>query len=793
MKGTLQDQIKEAVKSGKLKAVNIGNRPSKPKSISTDPIKRKVHFKDKNLSFMKELVAAVRNESLSTVIFPSDFGSVDIFLDRIYYAREEEDISDFENFFCLAGLAKLKLKECGKSAHFKQRLTIAIKNIQLKKQSNKNINKIDWEDFEEISKFVQSFINDYELGGFKKRKAQEEYKKKQKEITLRCSEIENLFTVDDIVGAKRLIRKYQDIISHRTYKALRKYSMDNLSHIVAPYLDKFDFVTADRLFEVNHDVIWPIHYKKAKDEALSRESKNKITEILEQRDYSTADEIANSNPFISNDQYISLKSEFVAKDVKAITKSDWGCGDAQSFAACLVRERPESANNISFEKIARFALDKLPHLKFSPGIYGFSIEQTAKDIQKGLPRTNTQKVFLAVRLFLKAPETTHTDQQYIWTIFLAYPSVLQDFLKTDRDLLDKIAGTYPFDRIDEIYNIYPPSEEACLQYLKNINFQPDGRLLGRLKEVSQVRRYFNCKMVVALLEAKKNEKNIRLKDILRNLLQEVVNQVFNYNLKTQDPIKNLIFPRCISNFEEKNFKISHKDYVFCEGKLHKNQRILCRNRLCKEKTDEIGGNKFDNDFFDLLKEHFNILSNEFFSDQDFVRAMGSFNRWNEIADRLVCGYGEKDGCGSPLACNYISQVESGWAAYAVTLWHCSNTSCEKQSEIVKLSHCGGGCGKIIDSRIDTISCKRSDGKDFYICLGCGYCCPQHQVSGICPKCGKEAGWDTKDPYFKWYRCRKCGHEIAVPWNHRDCLGTENTGKAFKASDVHRTENKRYSR
>ncbi len=278
------------------------------------------------------------------------------------------------------------------------------------------------------------------------------------------------------------------------------------------------------------------------------------------------------------------------------------------------------------------------------------------------------------------------------------------------------------------------------------------------------------------MKADWDSNNISLNDIL-TLLKKIVNRAFNYNVKPIKPIENLIFPKCLSDYSDNNFRVLQKENIFCEGRLLKiaeddKQYFLCRNRRCAERTERIDNNKYimeDNYFFEYLKDKFKINSNDLFCNDRFIRSMGAFNRWNEIADRLFCGFPDDNGCGSTLIFDSAIKDRPGWQAYATTYWRCTNSSCSKNTLQVKLSHCAG-CGKIIDSRTDKIACNRKDGKTFYVCTDCGYCCSQHEVSGICPKCGKNAGWTTNDPYLKWYVCETCGHKIAVPLRLRGCLG-----------------------
>ncbi len=55
-------------------------------------------------------------------------------------------------------------------------------------------------------------------------------------------------------------------------------------------------------------------------------------------------------------------------------------------------------------------------------------------------------------------------------------------------------------------------------------------------------------------------------------------------------------------------------------------------------------------------------------------------------------------------------------------------------------------------------------------------CDEHKVSGTCPKCGQNKGWDNLDEYGKRYRCVACDHEIAVSGLHKHCLDADGANR-----------------
>jgi len=307
MKGTLKEQIMGAVKSGKLKASEIENKQRKSKANRSVQTKRKVRYDKNDLSFMEKLVMVGIGESLSGLTFPPAFVGIDRFSERIDSARKEQDISDFKKFFCLAGLARLKPKECLKSEHFKQRIVIAAENIIERILLNVKMNKIDREDFEKTFETIQPIINFVEFGPvfikYKEMKIQENQEKKFKEIRSKLSEygfsdaetlyhenqdvipirqykdlvekhkakqkrekvdqLRSQFEKFDFVSAKNFFQKYKEIIGNKSYEALcleygEKFSLEKLSEIIAPYLEKYDFSTADKLYAYSDPFRTPI-------------------------------------------------------------------------------------------------------------------------------------------------------------------------------------------------------------------------------------------------------------------------------------------------------------------------------------------------------------------------------------------------------------------------------------------------------------------------------------------------------------------------------------------------------
>ncbi|WP_028322740.1 hypothetical protein [Desulfatiglans anilini] len=722
MKGSLSDQLAEALALGELKI-----EPRRKKIITKKRQKITEYVPPSSRNIMDHLLQLGRDEKYPHDSIPSTLRNVKNFIGKAQRLRDEGviPVSDFP--FALLGYAR-------------------------------------WNESAQLNQAFRNFLCDVCFDAFIVSISEKD-----------CSanilhDMDNAFA-----GFKRLID--------------RQFYNNVLSYVIRQ-LDQYDFDSAERILDavkrhvpsawLNVDELVN-QYSFLRSSALKQQIQDEILRHLEQGKYREADSLFKRSGLLSLPEYEKLTIPFIAKDIMKVVGSSEQEEEHRDLASDIFKNEPEIVYEMTWERLRAFIVDRIGYLSLPRLIY----RVLTKEIAKNVIYLDDQRLALFLVKVLNGPSLEETDYHFIWGIFLANLKVFQDLLPANRRKIDNITSRYPFDRINEIVEVYLPPEEICLKFLKREPLECDSEQLEVIGKSFQKSRYFNCSMVVALLRAKIDGKKIRSKDILRGILQAVVNKAFNYNLETKNQIRNFIFPRCISDFIKKNFMISDRDYVFCEGILigeESSPRVLCRGRKCEEMTRllcEVGNDKINSEFLYFLRKEFNMSIKEFFSNENFSQAMGSFNRWNEIAYRLVCGYGEERGCGSPLLCNSTPQVKSGWAAYAVTYWRCSNEHCEKRFVPVKLSHCGSGCGKIIDSRFDKIACKKNDSKPFYICRGCGFCCKEHGVSGICPNCGESAGWDTKDPYLKWYSCRKCGHTIGVPNTLKGCLGSENSGRAFE--------------
>lgn len=750
MKKSLQDQIAEAVASGKL---NL-NKPT-PDSTKTGR-RRIIRIPHCDLEIIKKLAILGRKKVYEDVnTFSSSMKDLGSFLKNVDQTKRMKTLSVTDIFFCLAAFAKSNKSEYLFNNQFRQHLTKSAFDIILLKLSDGDIKSQDSSAFDRVVEDVQDFINHKEINNailYKLKTLLEKY---------------------SFSGADIFHRKCQKIIPSEVYDKLGatydklkeryrgKLSQEKLSGIEL-LLARFEFEKAESLYELNRDKIDLQSYKLLERRYLKLHLKEELSEFLKQRDYRKADHVARDSSLLSKHEYDELKSTFFKEDIKSIFKSPLTDDQALSVARSVVSNAPNLPNDFSLKKLNDFVINNIDRIAFPFEMYKQMISDIAEDIRDKTGGIDTETTFFIVVKFLSFPKTQDSDYNPIWSIFCASPRILERVCISRKDLLDTIADIYPYEHLKEIGKYYIPAEKYFVEFLKTSEIYDDKELCDFIRDSIDKNKYFNSQIVFSLLKAKNDAKRVTFNDI-HDLLYKVISKSYDYHADDRTPIENLIFPKCISSDDYQGPSITDREMTFCEGYLWKEKKIvMCRNNKCDVRTDHINRKtrSEDNYFFGILREHFHISSDKRYEDKQFVREMGAFNRWNEIVERLFCGYGRTKGCGATLIYNRAYQVPPGFAAYPTTYWHCSNASCENHQESIKLSHCRG-CGKIIDSRFDTQRCLRSDEKEFYICIRCGYCCAEHGVSGHCPKCNSVV-WENIDNYDKIYRCKNCDHVIRIP-------------------------------
>ncbi len=550
--------------------------------------------------------------------------------------------------------------------------------------------------------------------------------------------------------AEQFYIRNKDYINGQEYKKLEQKYLEkqhkekfaNTFENIKSLLESYQFDEADQFYIKNKDYINELEYKKLKQDYQEKQRKELTAKVfkdieafLESYRFEEADKLYNKNKnFFTNKKYRDLKQTYVEKQridelkMDIFDKFNMNEEEALSISKILIQNRVLS-EDMTWEKLKAFTITNMKEIEFPRSIYFLLLEDISSDIREGVAVLDEDILTALMEMALGFRNKRKAECRNVWTVFETHPAILKKLSSFQDTFLEELADTFPLENFVKFSHFYLPPETFCLTYLKNGRVPLDEESYAKVKSSFQKNRYFNCEMVLALLKAKNEHRKITVKDILDDLLKEIVNRAFNYNLSSKRPISNLIFPGCISDYKSKNFQISNSNLVFCEGRQLKRREdgeiyMLCRNRQCNERTKLLnveGGAQIDNYFFTFLREEFGISSDDISLNKDFVQAMGAFNRWNEIAERLVCGYGKTEGCGSPLIFSKTPQVNPGQAAYATTYWRCSNPVCKNVKTAIKLSHCAG-CHKIIDSRFDKVSCNRRDGKEFFICMDCGYCC-----------------------------------------------------------------------
>lgn len=717
MKGSLGEQLTAALASGDLKI-----ELSREKSMNKKRVKSREYVPPSNRSVMNQLLEFGKDENSPPGSIPPNYRNVRNFAAKVQKLKIDGAMTTTDLFFTVLGYA-----EWNKSAQYNDSFRLLFCDFCLDLLQVKISGKVyssDWPTpLKNASKRADKFID------------------------------QKRFSDNALLCAIQHLKGYDFEAADCVVEAFKRDAPG--SWLKADELDKqFQFL---------------------RTAALSSQLMERLSALLKNGEYREADELFRENDLLSHTEYDQLKIPFIAKDIMKVLDFSAPEKETESLADAVLKHYPKIIYDMSWERLRPIIVDRLESLPLPSAIYRLLINEAANRMNS----LDESKLYFLLTKVLTQSLLSTTDYPYMWKILIDDPKLLKAVVSCKREQIDKMAGAFPFDRLNEIGMLYMPPELWCLKYLKNKEIHLGKESYKQLKFYFQKNRYFNCQMVLALLMVRNERRKITLKDIMDNLLTEIVKMAFDYNIELKTLIPNLIFPECISDYKSKNFQISKKYFVFCEGKRLKRKEngeiyMLCRNRQCDERTKYLNdedGTKSDNHLFIFLEQIFGISSEEIFSEDNFVRAMGAFNRWNEISERLICGYNQTPGCGSSLIYNKSKQVKAGWAAYATTYWRCSNPTCKEAEIPIKLSHCKG-CGKIIDSRMDKISCERRDHKQFFICLDCGFCCDEHKISGICPKCGKPTKWKSLGEYGKRYQCLDCRHEIAVPGKYKHSLDSD---------------------
>ncbi len=640
--------------------------------------------------------------------------------------------------------------------------------------------------FDEAYDCYQKHLNIIPAAQFFKLKKEYEKKKviAEQEKVLQKPKIElkirHLLSIYDFIGAQMLYDEFIGVISETMYQtefntAKEKLCKEKLAYI-SELFQNYKFERADEYYRDNKNYITVVQYDSTRNQYLKKQFREKLKKMLEENQFDKFDALVRTNNLLDNQECINLKVDYVGSALSGLLSIKLNRNEEISIAASLVeKEEQLPTHPLSAEDSILFIYKYLNPEQFSLELVISIIDVMLSSRTGNTSLWKEEIVLTIVKKGLASGITNGTAAESIWKILCHVPNGLIELAESSKELIDKIGNCYPWDKFNKIGRFYIPPEEDFFRFVvKNkdrVLVDTDGDINNAIKK----QNYFNCKLIYKLIRTEKEYPEKNLKDIL-DCLTEIINESFGYNIENNSQFTNLIFPSCVSDEGSKNFSILKRENIFCEGSRitttdsSGKQIVMCRNNKCNARTIALRNEeKLKNEYFvNFLGYYFDISAEMLFGTQNFSRCMGALNRGNEILKHLFCGYNELDGCHSALKFQKKHQVQSGFAAYATTFWHCSNQSCKKQTQTIKLSHCKG-CGKIIDSRIDTHHCHRNDGKEFYICIRCGYCCNQHDVNGICPNCGINDEWKPVGEWGSWYQCRNCGHKIKVPPRFNGCL------------------------
>ena len=575
----------------------------------------------------------------------------------------------------------------------------------------------------------------------------------------------------------RLISKFDYINLKHSYWRKRRQEIIGM---LEAELEKSKYDEADQTYESNRSYMSPKFYlelvdkyKKITKEKLISTIVKEIKKLLRQKLFKEADSLARQNTSqIGPAEYVKIKSGYVYPFLKSALTFNLSDASALNATETILNIGCSIRPDFSFEQLSKFILHKFNGEALPGGLGRLVILEIAQQIDMGrfADHESAQKI---LRDDLKTCNKSES-QRAAWKIICANPSWIET-IPIAKDSLDLISQEFPIDKAGLIGPYYLPLESILIDNLVEVISSVSQDESLELRRIFKKHNYYNALCINAIKMASRAETTLRLDDILV-LLKKIVDNLFDSIVSPQFKIPNLIFPKCISQKHRKAFDIDDEKNIFCEGSAHESKSagktiVMCRNNRCDIRTKKINliDPAVNSVFLNFIADNTGVPLSKLYRSPQFSVALGALNRWNEISQRIVCGYGKSGGCGSKLTFFSPANIrQTGFAAYATTYWRCSDENCNQRAQEIKLSHCGG-CGKIIDSRFDRIACPRTGDMSFYICTDCGYCCQQHGVSGHCPKCDKTK-WVKLDQYGKHYRCENCGHEISVPVRHRGILG-----------------------
>lgn len=342
-------------------------------------------------------------------------------------------------------------------------------------------------------------------------------------------------------------------------------------------------------------------------------------------------------------------------------------------------------------------------------------------------------------------------------VILANQDNIKDFINGfSNEIVSYLTSYLPLELIPQLIEYSIPERRVC-EYLVGHNVNINTSLLRAYINKHQ---YCHAELLLNIITSWQQGHEINFYG-LNGKIKKYQEHLFTKHSVDRSKIDPFIFARCPV--------LGHrflKTQTCCEGyryysKQKKQWNVKCRTNLCNQ-TDNV---QFSSAmFYRVIVNLFGINADMLHQNEAYTRTIAALNRWNDILERLHCY-----DCNKPLSLSEHAKNSMGNMAHGATYWHCANKQCKQYCNSIKLSHCLG-CNKVIDSRIDTQSCKPFEIKSykkFYICNSCSSCCREHSgFSGRCGHCGKNNAYTniTHESYSPRATCRFCEKSVSVNYN-----------------------------
>lgn len=390
-------------------------------------------------------------------------------------------------------------------------------------------------------------------------------------------------------------------------------------------------------------------------------------------------------------------------------------------------------------------------------------------------------------LLIKYIDQIEPDTNELWQYILKHHRMFSDSHKAairgyisnrEEILLNLRSLSIATDDLAMALDYFIPSELAFWSFITDQWDLATSHTQDKVRSAIQVAGYIQAEFLLYLVNLAMRQSPYPLHQLSKDV-DVLIRKLFDQHSLDQSRIRSTIFINCPVNpvfsacetsispnknagkpDEYKGFGIQPDFHYWC-------RRKPCDTAAClMQESEAVSGGSFYklvNKFFGYPKAYLHDQSNS-----AFIQPLAAINRWNELVERLHC-----HSCQQPLRISEHSPNSINKMAYAVTYWHCGNSSCTEYARSIKLSHCqGSGCDKIIDNRENRHSCTPWEVRSYkkmYLCTDCGSCCKKHTESDgfkMCPGCGSDNAYGEPPDSRGKMSCKYCSHRITVPWNKR---------------------------